>query len=84
MKLVALGHKVCIRDKLWVRFPLEKIKYDIFSFHRSSVRTKHSVELRYSTSLLARPSEFSGKLGSEQSALTQGSLCLPCSGRDIS
>ena len=49
------GHKVCRnvtgfvwtqsvskRDRLWVRFPLEKIKNFIFSFLRSGVKIKHS------------------------------------------
>ena len=29
----------CKRDKLWVRFPLERMKYLIFSFLRSSMRS---------------------------------------------
>ena len=33
----------CERDKLWVRFQLEEMKYLIFAFVRFDVETKHGV-----------------------------------------
>ena len=41
----------CEIDWLWVRFPLEEMKYlcIIFSFLRSAVEAKRGVEFRYST-----------------------------------
>ena len=33
----------CKRDRLWVEFPLEEIKYLIFLFLRSGVEAKRSV-----------------------------------------
>ena len=33
---------------LWVRFPLENMKYSIFSFPRSGVEIKRGVEFRHS------------------------------------
>ena len=32
------------RNRLWVRFPLEELKYLLFSFFRSSVEAKRGVE----------------------------------------
>ena len=37
------------RDRLWVRFLLEEMKYFIFSFLRSSVEVKRGVEFHHST-----------------------------------
>ena len=39
----------CKHERLWVRFPLQKNKYLIFSFHGSGVEAKRGVEFRYST-----------------------------------
>ena len=40
----------CECDRLWVRFPLEDMKYNKFSFLRSGVEAKRSVEFRHSMS----------------------------------
>ena len=74
------GHKVCKRDWLWVRLPLEEMKYlfkYIFSFLRSGVEAKRDVEFRHSTQCLQNSVE-----SGERSALTLGYLCLHCCMRD--
>ena len=37
----------CKRNRLWVRFPLEKIKYLMFSFLNSDDETERGVEVRH-------------------------------------
>ena len=47
---MAQKHKVGLRhDKLWIQFPLGKIKYLLFSFLRSGVEVKRGVESRHSS-----------------------------------
>ena len=45
---VVLRHKLK-RDRLWVRFPLEEIKYLILSYPRFGNGAKRGVEMCYST-----------------------------------
>ena len=60
-------------DWLWVRSPLEEMKYLLkFPFLRSGVEAKRGVEFCYSTRL--QDSAESG----EWTVLTLSSLCLPC------
>ena len=40
------------RDRLWVRFPLEDIKYLISSYLQSSVEEKRGVQFHYSLSFV--------------------------------
>ena len=48
--IVAQGHKrVCIKRRLWVRFPLRVMNYLMFSFSCSDDEAKSSVDLRHST-----------------------------------
>ena len=44
----------CKRDRLWIRFPLEEIKYLMFSFHCSGVEAKCDVDFRHSTRTASR------------------------------
>ena len=41
-----VAHK---RDRLWIRFPNEEMKYFIFSFRRSDNEAERGVEFRHST-----------------------------------
>ena len=36
-------------DRLWIRLPLEKMKYLLFSYHRSVVEAKQDIESHHST-----------------------------------
>ena len=70
----------CNIDWLWVRSPLEEVKYlftFIFPFFRSGVEAKRGVEFRHST---RSDSRINGKW--ERCVLTLGSLCLPYYVRD--
>ena len=72
----------CKIDWLWVRSPLEEVKYlfkFIFPFLRSGVETKRGVEFCHST---RNASRIRGEESEERSVLTLGSLCLPCCVRD--
>ena len=72
----------CKTDWLWVRSPLEEMKYllkFIFPFLRSGVEVKRGVEFCHST---RNTSRIRQKVGNG-SVLTLGSLCLPCCVRDI-
>ena len=61
-----------------VRFPLEEMKYLIFSFLCSGVKAKRGVDLCHSTRNVSR---IRRKMGNK-SVLTLGSLCQPCCVRD--
>ena len=66
-------------DWLWVRFPLEEMKYllkFIFPFLRSGAEARRWV-LPLNTQCLQNSAE-----SGERSVLTLGSLCLPCCMRD--
>ena len=39
----------CKRDRLWVRLPLQEMRYLIYPFLRSSVKAKRGVEFRHLT-----------------------------------
>ena len=39
----------CEYDKLWIRFPLEEMKYLLFSFIGSSVEAHNGIKFRHST-----------------------------------
>ena len=72
----------CKTDWLWVRSPLEEIKYllkFIFPVLRSGVEVKRDVEFCHFiiTQCLQNSTE-----NGERSVLTLGSLCLPCCLRD--
>ena len=81
--VVAQGHKgVSVTLRLWVRSPLEEIKYVfkfIFRFLRSGVEARSGVEFRHS----ARNAFKNSVENLEQSVLTLGSLCMPCCVWDI-
>ena len=64
----------CKIDWLWIRSPLEEMKY-LFTFLRSGVKAKRGVEFRHSTRNALRTRQ---KVGSG-SVLKRGFLCLPCS-----
>ena len=52
----------CKRDRLWVRFQFEEIKYLIFSFHRSDVNLISRQSAAFcSASQHSMPREFGGK-----------------------
>ena len=52
------------RDRLWVRFSPEEMKYLIFSYLRSIVEAKRGVEIRHSTQCLQNSAESVLTLGS--------------------
>ena len=71
----------CKTAWLWVRFPLEEMKYllkFIFPFLRSVVEDKRGVEFCHST---RNASRIRQKVENGV-CVTRGSLCLPCSVRD--
>ena len=61
--VVVQGHKVCCkRDWLWIRSPLEEVKYLYFHFY--ALMSKQSVALSSATKH-AMPPEFGRKWGTE-------------------
>ena len=52
----------CKRDTLWLRLPLEEIKYLIFLFPRSGVQVKRGVEFRHSIRSAPIIREFGSRL----------------------
>ena len=67
---------MCKIDWLWVRSPLEEVKY-LFTFLFSFLRSGVEGAALSSATQHAMPPELG-----EWSVLTLGSLCLPCCARD--
>ena len=66
----------CKRNRLWVRCPLEKMKYIIFSFPRSGDESKCSVKLRHPTRNVfrIRPKVEGGSLNGNVSAMCENGI----------
>ena len=46
---LSFADRDCKHDRLWIWFPIQKIKYFTFSFLRSGVEAKHGDEYRHNT-----------------------------------
>ena len=74
----------CKRDRLFVPFPFEEMKYIFFSFLHSGVDKRQSAALS-SVTQHAMPAEFGGKWGTEclNIRFSACSLFYVCSDDDI-